>query len=62
LWEFDIENEEIKEGLSWGTSFGNIAQSSDPDYYDRVIEYFDLSNASNLVQNIELKLVKKCKQ
>ena len=62
LWEFDIENEEIKEGLSWGTSFGNIAQSSDSNYYDRVIEYFDLSNASNLVQNIELKLVKKCKQ
>lgn len=62
IWEFDIQNEEIKEGLSWGTSFGNMAQSSDPDYYDRVIEYFDLSNASNLVQNIELKLVKKCKQ
>lgn len=62
IWEFDIQNEEIKEGLSWGTSFGNMAQSSDPDYYDRVVEYFDLSNASNLVQNIELKLVKKCKQ
>lgn len=62
IWEFDTQNEEIKEGLSWGTSFGNMAQSSDPDYYDRVVEYFDLSNASNLVQNIELKLVKKCKQ
>jgi hypothetical protein len=62
LWNFDTQSEDIKEGLSWGKSFGNIAQASDPNYYDRVIEYFDLSNASNLVQNIELKLVKKCKQ
>jgi hypothetical protein len=62
LWQFNVQDEEIKEGLSWGTSFGNIAQSSDPSYRDRVIEYFDLSNTNNLVQTIELKLVKKCKQ
>lgn len=62
FWSFDIQDEDIKEGLSWGKSFGNIAQLSDPSYSDRVIEYFDLSNTSNLVQNIELKLVKKCKQ
>jgi len=62
IWTFDVEDERIKEGLSWGKSFGNIAQSSDPNYSDRFIEYFDLSNTSNLVQNIELKLIKKCKQ
>ncbi len=61
IWEFDVENESIKEGLSTGLSFGNIAQNPDPYYQDRVIENFDLSNVNNLVQNIELKIIKKCK-
>jgi hypothetical protein len=61
IWEFDVEDESIKEGLSTGRSFGNIAQNPNPYYQDRVIENFDLSNVNNLVQNIELKIIKKCK-